>query len=189
MSMAEPLEWPSPAAGVLKRWFVLVTLTGLERVAKMHLDEAGLETFLPLAETHPKSKPRGRVLERPHIVVPRFPGYLFGHLMAADPLWYSVREARGVLHALTSEGGRPIPLPAVQINRWLDMADKDGIVEHWRAPPERQRWFDQGSMIEVECGSHVGKFGIVERQDRGNVTVIMADKRYTIRWDQIRAVG
>ena len=174
------------------RWYVLAILGGLERVAKMHLDEAGIETFLPLVETERKSKPRGRAPELPYIVVPRFPGYLFVRLSAGDPRWGilgSDERPRGVLHALATEEGRPIPVPDKQIERWLAMADKDGIVEHWTPPPSPRRWYDPGEMVKVNCGPYLGWVGVVESQDRGNVRVVMAAKPVKLRWDQIEPVG
>jgi transcription antitermination factor NusG len=169
------------------RWFVLVILSGLERIAKMHLDELSVGNFLPLVETERRRPARGRAPDLPYIIVPRFPGYLFVHLTAGDRRWHSVHSARGVLHALATEEGRPIPVPAPQIDRWLAMADKDGIVEHWVAPAERQPRFEYGSMVRVESGPLVSMIGIVESQRGGNVTVVMADKRVTLRWDQIEA--
>jgi hypothetical protein len=42
-------------------------------------------------------------------------------------------------------------------------------------------------MVRVENGPLVSMIGIVESQRGGNVTVVMADKRVTLRWDQIEA--
>lgn len=178
-------QWPRAEPAPARRWFVLVTLSGLERVAKMHLDEAKIETFLPLVETDRKRQPRGKAPDLPYITVPRFPGYLFVHLLAADPLWYSVREARGVLHALTSEGGRPIPVPTKDIDRWLDRADKDGIVEHWVPPKERRKRFDYGALVRVIGGPFTSYVGVVESQRGEKIVVIMPGKRVELRWDQI----
>ncbi len=178
------------------RWFVLVILSGMERIAKMHLDEEHILTFLPLVETERRRKPTGRAPDLPYIVEPRFPGYLFVNLTAGDARWSllsSDERPRGVLHALATEEGRPIPVPAKQIDRWLAMADKDGIVEHWRAPePEAVTSFNYGAMVRIKSGPFFSpneeRAGLVAKQKGERVSIIIRDKRLELRWDQIEEV-
>jgi transcription antitermination factor NusG len=184
---------PRAAIEPALRWFVLVILSGLERIAKMHLDELSVGNFLPLVETERTRPARGRSPDLPYIVVPRFPGYLFVHLTAGDRRWHSVHSARGVLHALATEEGRPIPVPAPQIDRWLAMADKDGIVEHWRAPaPISIHAFEYGSMVRIKSGPFFSpneeRAGLVFKQRGERVSLVIADKRLELRWDQIEEV-
>lgn len=87
----------------MKEWYALHSKPKRELSAAGLLANAAIEVYVPLVKVN-------KVYGRPPVLVPFFPGYLFGKL---DPANGEIRLANytpGILHVV-SFGGRPWPVP------------------------------------------------------------------------------
>jgi KOW motif len=147
-----PLEpVPAPATLPSARWYVAATSPRMEVMAAWQLGRAGVTTFLPLRELGP---------EAPKPCEPLWPGYLF---TAAAHLPAGVTAARGIVR--TTDG--PIATPIGMVERLMAAADKDGIVEGYRAPPR----LATGDTVRILNGPFAGAFGTIARVNGANAMV------------------
>jgi transcription antitermination factor NusG len=137
-----------------QRWAVAITLPRAERIAKRQFTEAGVEAFLPLRERPPTP-------ERPLVVEPLWPGYLF-ICGAQIPKRRSgetlVRAASGLISTLD---GNPILAPRGLVEGLIARADSDGLLERYEPPPPFEP--KKGDAVRVKWGVLEGWFGIVNR--------------------------
>lgn len=156
--MAPPLDQPgcgledrSAAAGQADRWFAVYTKSRAERVVRDHLQDQGLEPFLP--EHLVWSRRRDRRLS---ISVPLFPGYLFVRLAPRNEMLIRVLRTSGVVSIL-GQGpgtGRPQPVPDQEVESLKLMLAGPG-----RVSPEP--YLRTGDRVRVISGPLTGCTGFV----------------------------
>src|SRR5438445_9571339 len=89
-----------------ERWFLAHAQPKSECKAKLHLGAQGFRTYLPQIQ---KTIRHARKLST--IRAPLFPRYLFVALDLDRDRWLSVRSTVGVSRLLTTQDGRPVPVP------------------------------------------------------------------------------
>ena len=130
-----------------------------KRVAE-HLEQRGVEHFLPLYETiHRWNNGRHRVQ------LPLFPGYLFVRIALRDRL--RVLEVPGFVR-LVGFSGLPCPLPEADICKMRD-ALKTGVLA------EPYPYLTVGTRVEIRGGPLQGMTGILLRRQNRHRIVISVD--------------
>jgi transcription antitermination factor NusG len=89
------------------RWYAAYTVARHEKSVAMQMEGSGIEHFLPLYRSLHRWKDRRKQVE-----LPLFPSYVFVRLLLKDRL--QVLRLPGVVQ-LVSCNGKPIPLPAAEI--------------------------------------------------------------------------
>jgi transcription antitermination factor NusG len=130
-------------------WFVVCTAPNAERIAKLQFEREGIETFLPLRELPPTT---GKLVN----VQPLWAGYLFVKAQSIPERAYAAR------HFIRTPEGWPVQVPTGVVERWIDIADADGLVDHYTAPAKPH--YAPGDIVRVLSGFYVGGFGRVEKQ-------------------------
>jgi transcription elongation factor/antiterminator RfaH len=144
-----------------ERWFLAQTLAKSEARAEFHLGAQGFRTYLPRIQ---KTIRHARQLKT--VRAPLFPGYVFVILDLGRDRWLSVRSTFGVSRLITTQDGRPIPVPG-------------GIVESLIARSEANltRLDDglvQGQHVRILSGPFTDFMGTLERLDAaGRVKVLL----------------
>jgi transcription elongation factor/antiterminator RfaH len=88
------------------RWFLAHTQPQSEWRAELHLGIQGFRTYLPRIQ---KTVRHARKLKT--VQAPLFPRYLFVILNLERDRWLSVRSTIGVSRLVTTQDGRPLPVP------------------------------------------------------------------------------
>lgn len=92
-------------------WYVVITHSGQERLAKYHLGRQGFETYLPMRAPLAVRRRRDGSSPEPR---PMFPRYLFVAVDLNAPGWRSIYSTIGVHSVITSgigEAARPAAAP------------------------------------------------------------------------------
>ena len=95
-----------------ERWFLAHTQPKSEQRAELHLGAQGFRTYLPVIE---KTVRHARKLKT--VQAPLFPRYLFVILDLERDRWLCVRSTIGVSRLVTTQDGRPVPVPRGSWNR------------------------------------------------------------------------
>jgi transcription antitermination factor NusG len=163
------LDAPMSVATV-QRWCVAITLPRVERIAKRQFEDAGVAAFLPLRERPPTP-------ERPLIVEPKWPGYLFvctrsiptrpeGMPGAGESL---VRAARGII---STQDGCAILTPPGLVEGLMEQADPDGLIDRYEAPEVYRP--QVGHIVRIAYGKCCGQFGEVKETRGARLKVEMS---------------
>ena len=165
----------APAPDQSGRWYVVKTQPRKERLARLHLERQGFETFLP--EIAPRL--RARRTQRSPNPTPLFPGYLFVRLDLAAQRWRAVNSTVGVLY-LVSFGARPSPMPIGVTEHLQSRVDENGVYRHDRAlaPGDRVRVIGGplDDMIgEIERRNGSGRVAVLMQLMNATLTVIMTE--------------
>jgi len=149
-------------AGVLPRWFLILTKPSGEGTAQTNLERQGYRVY------HPRllrpTLHRGRWIER---IVSLFPRYLFVQLDATNQSLAPVRSTLGVAN-IVRFGPDAAVVPGTIVDGLIRRSDpQTGL--HRLSPT---RVFERGAAVRVIAGAFEGLQGIFER-DVGNERVII----------------
>jgi transcription antitermination factor NusG len=122
-------------------WYVVCTAPNAERIAKLQFERDGIETFLPLRELPPTT---GKLVN----VQPLWAGYLFVRAQSIPERAYAAR------HFIRTPEGMPIQVPTGVVERWIDLADADGLVDRY-TPPQALH-YARDDIVRVICGPYIG---------------------------------
>ena len=144
-----------------ERWFLAHTLARSEAKAVFHLGAQGFRTYLPQIR---KTIRHARQLKT--VQAPLFPGYLFVILDLNRDRWLSVRSTVGVARLITTQDGRPIPVPLGIVESLIERSQAnltrldDGLVK--------------GQHVRILSGPFADLVGKLERLDAaGRVKVLL----------------
>lgn len=147
----------------MKRWYVVHTKAGAERLAEGNLERQGFHVYLPRARLH-KRGARGASI----VTVPLFPRYVFVRLDLENAPWRAVNSTYGVSR-LVSFGDRPAHIDDAVIAEIRDREREDGIV-----PLADIVSFEPGEKVEITHGAFSDQTGIFKcRSDKERVTVLL----------------
>ncbi len=148
----------------MKRWYVVYTRAGMERMACGHLENQGYTVYLPQ-----------RLKERKHarrvntIKVPLFPRYLFIELDTECDQWLAVNGTYGVSYLITM-GDRPSPVPRGVVETVRERENEDGLVEIVEPVP-----YTTGDVVEITRGPFADQTGIFRcGDDKQRVTLLLS---------------
>ena len=134
------------------RWYVAYVFTGREKNAEIHLRNQGFVTFNPI-EKRTVRHARRLVTKQKSL----FPGYLFVKIDIEVDRWRNINGTRGV-KALIMQQERPVACPNGFVERLLEVADDNGVVDtSGRLQP--------GQKVKVKTGPFVEFVGTLERLD------------------------
>ena len=158
LSVSERAIWEAEPAGA-RSWYVVYSKPRQETFAQFHLQQRGVEVFVPKL-----SLPK--YVTRPSRIVPLFPSYLFVRI---DPTqeYHRVRWAPGV-RRFVSSNGVPTPLEDAVVTFLVERADSEGTVQA-RAD------LRVGEMVEIAHGPFDGLIGIIQQPPdaKGRIKVLM----------------
>jgi transcriptional antiterminator RfaH len=148
----------------MKRWYVVYTRTGMERMALGHLEEQGYAVYLP---QRLKERRHARRVDR--IKVPLFPRYLFVSMDIETDGWRSINGTYGVTY-LVAMGDRPSAVPAGIVESIRERENEEGLVVIAEPNP-----FTEGDVIEITRGALADQTGIFKcGGDRQRVTLLLS---------------
>ncbi len=134
-------------------WFALYVKSRHEFVTNSELQKKGIETFLPLIKKSRQWKDRRKLVD-----FPLFPGYLFFHIYPENVNFLDVLKTRGAVKIVSTEKGRPTPVPPVEINSLkllIDCGEKFDIYPNLK----------EGERIRVSKGPLKGAEGILRKKE------------------------
>ena len=143
-------------------WYVIQTKPGNEERAKTHLDNQGIETFLPLFETHQYCS--GTIIAG---IKPLFPNYLFAKL-DLELHYYKVKWTRGINRILGS-GNLPIPISEIVVQTIMDRSGKDNIIK-------LEGELKDGDAVQVTSGPFKDLSGVFKQMisGKGRVKILLS---------------
>lgn len=150
------------AKEVAKRWYAVYTRPRAEKQVFRRLEEAGIETFLPLQKTIRKWSDRKKLVEKPLLS-----SYIF--IKTKPSFFPAVYTAPGVVRIVTFEG-KPVAIPQYQIDNLRLLVDSNADVE------VTKEHFGKGDMVEVTAGSLKGLTGELIRIGSQKKMVIRLEK-------------
>ena len=146
-----------------KRWYLIYSKPRQERIAQMHLERQGYETYLPMIRT-----PRRRLGKRIIRIEPMFPRYLFIRLDKVSDNWAPIRSTIGVAN-LVRFSVEPAPVPDDLITALKQRDDHLGIQDL----PLNE--FAPGQAVRIEEGPLVGYEGIYLAKTSGQRVMVLLD--------------
>lgn len=143
----------------MKRWYVVYTRTGMERLALGHLERQGFAAYLPQ---------RMKERRRDAIKVSLFPRYLFVSFDAESHQWRSINGTHGVSYLITM-GERPSAVPVGVVEAIAERENAEGLVEIDEPCP-----YEEGEVVEVTRGAFADQTGIFKSgSDKQRVTLLL----------------
>ena len=144
-----------------RSWYVIQTKPGNEHRVESNLANQGIETFLPLFESHRYC--HGKMIQE---IKPLFTNYLFTRL-DINIHYYTVKYTRGVNKILGS-GVEPVPVSEKVIQTIKERMGEDDLVkleDDWR----------EGDLIRIHSGPFKELTGIFEKKmsDNGRVRILL----------------
>lgn len=134
----------------MNNWYAVYVRSRHEFVTLGELSKKGIETFLPVAKKASQWKDRKKWIE-----FPLFPGYLFIHVPPCPEVFLNILKTRGAIAILSTEPGRPTPVPAEEMNslKILVESGKDiDIYPHLK----------EGTRVRVKRGPLAGAEGTLK---------------------------
>lgn len=167
----------------MRRWYVVYTKPGKERVAEGNLARQGFEPYLPRIQA--KRRHARRVTD---VAAPLFPRYLFVALDLDNHAWRSVNGTYGVVR-LVAFGERPAPLPESVVPELQARESEDGVIRETAI-----RSFRKGERVEIADGALGASDAVFEARDgNGRVMVLlnMLGRSVSVRMseDRVRAAS
>ncbi len=148
----------------MKRWYVVYTRTGLERMALGHLEEQNFTVYLPQRQ---KERRHARRIDT--IKAPLFPRYLFVSLDIEADQWRSINGTYGVSYLVTM-GEKPSAVPPGIVEAIRDQENEEGLVEIVEPHP-----YAKGDVIEITQGVLADQTGIFKcGADKQRVTLLLS---------------
>jgi transcription antitermination factor NusG len=141
---------PAMLGSLEPHWYATYTAPRHEKIVIRHLQERGVESFLPLYSSTRYWNGRRAIVE-----MPLFPGYLFVLICACDRL--NVLEAPGVIR-IVGFNGQLTPLPESEV---------EALKATLRVPNSRPHPFlVAGKRVRIKRGPLYGLEGVVLRTAR-----------------------
>jgi len=141
-----------------QHWYALYTKSRNEKKVNELLNEAGIESYLPLVKTLKQWSDRKKWVEEP-----LFKSYIFVHIEPAQ--YYKVLNIAGIVRYITFEG-KAVIVPEKQIKaikQFLNAEDDKSI---------DNSAFTTGDKVEIIKGSLMGLLGkLVEIQGKQKVKI------------------
>jgi len=148
--------------GKSSRWYAVYTRPRAEKQVFKRLEEAGIETFLPLQKTIRRWSDRKKLVEKPLLS-----SYIF---IKTRPKYFpAVFTTPGVVRIVTFEG-KPVAIPQYQIDNLRLLVDSNADVE------VTKEHLGKGDMVEVTTGALKGLSGELIRIGSKKKMVIRLDK-------------
>ena len=141
-----------------KRWYAVYTHSRAEKRVNDRLNEAGIETFLPLQKTLRQWSDRKKLVEKPLIS-----SYIFVKVIPKE--FFTVKTADGVVKFIMLQG-KPVVIPEIQINNLRILCGSDAEVA------VSSDVYTKGDMVEVVVGSLTGLRGELIRVGKKHKVVI-----------------
>ena len=130
----------------MKRWYVVYTKAGQERLAEGNLTAQGFETYLPFyADSHMNASPK-----------PMFSRYLFVRLDLNEGPWRSVMSTYGVSR-LIAFGSRPSFVADIVVDRIRNREDAQGVVQ-----PLEPEALERGDSVRISGEMFDGLRGLFD---------------------------
>ena len=162
-SPEKDLSLPNKKNMNIPRWYAVYTHPRAEKLAFSRLEEAGVESFLPLQKTWRQWSDRKKMVEKPLLS-----SYLFVKVRKKEfPRVYGIS---GVVKFISFEG-QPVPIPQKQIDNLKLIVNSDAEIE------VSGEVFAKGDNVEVVAGSLTGLTGELIR--------IGGKKRVIVRIDRL----
>lgn len=141
------------------RWYVVYSKPRKEECAQYHLQQKGLQVFLPRLLLPESTQRRKRI-------VPLFPNYLFVRIHDPEEFPYA-QWAPGV-RRLVSFNGVPVALEENVLDFLMEQANSDGIIT-------ARSNLTQNQEIRIIGGPFDGVVGIIQEppNSRGRVRVLL----------------
>ena len=148
----------------MRRWYVVYTRTGMERMASGHLENQGYTVYLPQRQ---KERRHARRIDT--IKAPLFPCYLFVELDLSTERWHSINGTYGVKFLITM-GDRPSPVPQGIVETIRARENAEGLVDVIEACP-----YTKGDVVEITRGALADQTGIFKwDDDKQRVTLLLS---------------
>ena len=148
----------------MKRWYVAYTRTGLERIAKGHLENQGFTTYLPR-----RRRERRHARKVDSILVPFFPSYIFVAFDIEQDPWRSVNGTYGIRY-LVGMGDSVLPVPDGVIAAIRERENAEGLIDIAEEPP-----FAPGEVVEITRGALAAQTAIFKcANDNQRVTLLLS---------------
>lgn len=148
----------------MKRWYVVYTRTGMERMAFGNLEEQGYTAYLPQ-----RLKERRHARRIDTIKTPLFPRYLFVELDPKVDRWHAINGTYGVSYLITM-GERPSAVPPGIVESIRERENEAGMVEIAEPCP-----YAEGEVVEITRGAFADQTGIFKcDDDKQRITLLLS---------------
>jgi transcription termination/antitermination protein NusG len=155
-----PQTWASECAEGKPQWYAVHTRSQHEKAVVAHLQNEGINTFLPLVSEVHRWSDRRKVVE-----VPLFSCYIFVNLCLVPEMWAKVSRVNGVLRFVGTRGeGVSIPENQLESIRALVSG---------KLPCTIYPFLKVGQRVRVRGGSLDGMEGILVTR-KGNRTLVIS---------------
>jgi transcriptional antiterminator NusG len=142
-------------------WYVIHTYSRQETKVEGHLQNRGLEVFLPRVTLRSRRQDRFRLVE-----VPLFPGYLFVHADLSTPVYYDIIKNTGVVRILGLKR-QCTPVPVETVFSLQKMVASNLRVDPW------SRWV-KGRRVTIVEGPLAGATGVILRKNDSQRRLVVA---------------
>ncbi len=147
----------------MRRWYVVYTRAGMERMAHGQLESQGYTVYLPQ-----RLKERRHARRIDNIKVALFPRYLFVALDIEKDRWHSIHGTHGVSY-LVAMGERPSAVPVGIVESIRKRENEEGLVEFEELVPH-----ENGDVVEITSGPFSDQTGIFRcGDDKQRVTLLL----------------
>lgn len=147
----------------MKRWYVVYTRAGMERMALGHLENQEYTVYLP--QRSKECRHAGRIAA---IKKPLFPRYLFVELDLTTDAWHAINGTYGVGYLITM-GLRPSAVPPGIVEAIRVRENAEGFVEIVEPCP-----YATGDVVEITHGAFADQTGIFKcSDDKQRVTLLL----------------
>lgn len=148
----------------MKRWYVVYTRMGMERMALGHLERQGYTAYLPQ-----RLKERRHARRIDTIKTPLFPRYLFVELDTETDRWHAINGTYGVGYLVTM-GDRPSAVPSGIVESIRARENNAGLVEIDEPCP-----YAKGEVVEITRGAFAAQTGIFKTDDdKQRITLLLS---------------
>ena len=144
------------------KWYAVYTRPRAEKLVYQRLEEAGIETFLPLQKIYRKWSDRRKLVEKPLLS-----SYIF--VKTSTKCFPLVYRTNGVVKFISFEG-QPVSIPRNQIDNLRLLVNSDAEIE------VTSEQFASGDNVEVISGSLVGLTGELIKIGRQKRVVVRIDR-------------
>ena len=161
-------------------WCVAYTHALKEFVAKTHLEQQGLQTFLPCYKKQQRNRPDG-------LIKPLFPRYIFIQIKTLAAI-RPIRYTRGIQYLLEHQNHQPKTLDDAFIGALKQQADENNCIDLLE-----DAVFKPGTDILIHKGQFSGQCAqilSIDAHQRVNVLLALlgTQTKITVSIDQIEAL-
>lgn len=148
-----------------RRWYVLSVTRRDEKAVDKLLDDAGIETWLPLRK---REKLLGAKRKKVEVLEPIFAGIVFVRVVDRAMTWAGLQGADGVLSVFGTAAG-PAPVSDREVNKFRGFCEK-GIFDE-----KAEAGFVPGAKVRVSRGPAVGARAIIALHKKARLDRIWVD--------------